>query len=116
VCSDALAVLLRVKTAEAHVVWGMRRLAAAVVGKGNVTQAGMIWFLGAGISREEFELYRIASVGMTTSREQGPERRETQEVSKSRSYHTDPEGRPLQDAKRSATRKLRKADPSFRSG
>jgi hypothetical protein len=42
VCSDALAVLLSLKTAEVHVVRGMRKLAAAVVGKGNVTQVGMI--------------------------------------------------------------------------
>src|SRR5215471_15347029 len=89
-----------------------RNLAAAVVGKGTVTQVGMILVLGMGISGEEFEL-RVAPVGMTTSGEQEPERRETREILKNRSYRTDSEGRPLQDAKRSAARQLRKADPRF---
>src|SRR5262252_5795733 len=69
-----------------------RNLAAAVVGKGTVTQVGMILVLGMGISGEEFEL-RVAPVGMTTSGEQEPERRETREILKNRSYRTDSEGR-----------------------
>ncbi|HEY1471840.1 MAG TPA: hypothetical protein VGF61_22570 [Candidatus Acidoferrum sp.] len=43
---DALAVHLSVKTAQAHVVRGMRKLAAAAVGKGEVTQVGMILVFG----------------------------------------------------------------------
>jgi len=51
----------------------------------------MILVLGMGISGEEFEL-RVAPVGMTTSGEQEPERRETREILKNRSYRTDSEG------------------------
>jgi len=68
-----------------------RKLAAAAVGKGTVTQVGMILVLGMGISGEELEL-RVAPVGMTTSGEQEPERRETREILKNRSYRTDSEG------------------------